>query len=53
MTKKFEKWQKTIDKYYRKHLKGELISPWHHYQLQILEREMQELSPEIYKKEFA
>ena len=37
----FDKWQKTLGGYYRSIYKGKKVSPWHHYQLQVIEQEMQ------------
>ena len=48
----YEKWQKILEGYYRKIYKGIKISPWHHYQLNVIEAEMEQLDSEMYKDEF-
>jgi hypothetical protein len=40
MISRFDSWKNTLSKYFRNSIKGEIISPWHHYKLKNLEKEM-------------
>ena len=48
----FEKWEKLIDKYFREIYKGKVISPWHFYQLQIVEKDMIEIDKDIFDEHY-
>lgn len=48
----FKKWQSNLNGYYRKIYKGTKISPWHHYQLKVIEEEMKSLDEIIFKEDY-
>lgn len=42
-----------LQSYFRVGPRGEkIISPWHHYQLQIIEKQMKDLDPHIYETQY-
>ena len=44
----FKKWESQINEYFRDTYKGKIISPWHYYKLQIIERDMMEIDKNIF-----
>ena len=47
---KFEQWRQHLTKYYRETYKGIIVSPYHHYQMQVLEDEMKVIDRKKYRK---
>lgn len=50
----FQRWQQTLTQYYRTNRRGKtIISPWHHYRLQIVDDLMKEMDSTIYVDHYA
>jgi len=50
----FQRWQHTLNQYYRTSRQGKtIISPWHHYRLKIVVDLMKELDATIFSDQYA
>ena len=50
----FQRWQQTLNQYYRTNRQGKaIISPWHHYRLKIVEGLMKDLDSSIFSDQYA
>lgn len=50
LVSRFDNWKASLTQYYRATFKGVIISPWHHYQMRILEDDMIEMDSAQYEQ---